>query len=357
MRRGLSALRRSHRIFGVLRGGISCGKRPTPLHRRGRLVGATDAWPQSPCRADGKNLCDIVWTTNFDRLVEDAAAAKFKTTGRLTDGDLNNPSTVVEAISESRWPVYGKLHGDFQSRSLKNTASELQSQDETLRRALVDACRTRGLVIVGYSGRDESIMEALGHAIDQGGLPQGLYWFHRGDGEVFPAVSELIRKARAKRRDAHLVEAQGFDEAMSEVATFLPELDGVAANFRTERAGRRASIQTGKRGKTFPVIRTNGFPVTAYPQIARLIGCEIGNSKEVREVLEASGHKGVATRIRDGVIAFGDDDDLRAAYSGRNIKEWNTHPILDNRLVRESGERRLLRDALFTAISAASDLS
>jgi NAD-dependent SIR2 family protein deacetylase len=101
-----------------------------------------------------KNLCDIVWTTNFDRLVEDAAAAQFGTTGRLTDGDLNNPSTVVEAISESRWPVYGKLHGDFQSRSLKNTASELQSQDETLRRALVDACRTRGLAIVGYSGRD-----------------------------------------------------------------------------------------------------------------------------------------------------------------------------------------------------------
>lgn len=303
-----------------------------------------------------KNLCDIVWTTNFDRLVEDAAAARFGTTGRLTDGDLNNPSTVVEAISESRWPVYGKLHGDFQSRSLKNTGSELQSQEETLRRALVDACRTRGLAIVGYSGRDESVMEALAHAIDEGGLPQGLYWFHRGDGEVFPAVSDLIRKARERGIDAHLVEAQGFDEAMSEIATFLPELDGVAANFRTERAGRRAAIQTGKRGKKFPIIRTNGFPVTAYPQIARLIGCEIGNSKEVREVLEASGRKGVATRIRDGVIAFGDDDDLRAAYSGNDIKDWNTHPILDNRLVRESGERRLLRDALFTAISAASGL-
>jgi hypothetical protein len=199
-------------------------------------------------------------------------------------------------------------------------------------------------------------MEALNHTIDEGGLPQGIYWFCRGDGEIFPAVSELIRRARAKGIDAHLVEAQGFDEAMSEIATFLPELDGVAATFRTERAGRRAPIQTGMRGKKYPVIRTNGFPVTAYPQIARLIGCTIGGSREVHQVLEASGRKGIATRIRDGVIAFGDDDDLRAAYSNNDIKEWNTHPILDSRLVQESGERRLLRDALFAAIAEASGL-
>ena len=108
-----------------------------------------------------KNLCDIVWTTNFDRLVEDAAADVFKTTGRLTVGDLSNPSTVVEAISESRWPVYGKLHGDFQHRRLKNTDSELQSQDETLRSALIGACRTRGLAILGSSGRDESVIKGV----------------------------------------------------------------------------------------------------------------------------------------------------------------------------------------------------
>jgi hypothetical protein len=196
----------------------------------------------------------------------------------------------------------------------------------------------------------------LAQAIDEGGLPQGLYWFHRGDGEVFPAVSDLIRKGRKKGIDAHLVAAQGFDEAMSEIATYLPELEGVAVSFRTERAGRRAAIQTGKRGQKFPVIRTNGFPVTAYPQIARLIGCTIGGAKEVREVLEASGRKGVATRIRDGVIAFGDDEDLRTAFAGNDIKDWNTHPILDGRLMKESGERRLLRDALFAAIAANSDL-
>ncbi|WP_051882337.1 SIR2 family NAD-dependent protein deacylase [Parvularcula oceani] len=303
-----------------------------------------------------KALCDIVWTTNFDRLVEDAAAARFKTTGRLSHGDLNNPSTVLDAISESNWPVYGKLHGDFQSRRLKNTAEELRSQDRTLRRALVDACRTRGLALIGYSGRDASVMEALREAIDAGGLSQGLYWFTRGDGEVFGPVTELLHYARQNDVDARLVEAQGFDEAMSELATFLPALEGLADAFRRDRKGRRAAMPEGKRGRMLPVVRTNAFPITSYPQMARLIDCKIGGAREVREVLEASGRPGIATRIRDGVIAFGNDNDLRAAFSGRDIEDWSTHPILDKRLAKETGERRLLRDALFAALSATSGL-
>lgn len=303
-----------------------------------------------------KNLCDIVWTTNFDRLIEDAAAAAFGTTGRLTQGDLNNPLPVTEAISEGRRPIYGKLHGDFQSQRLKNTASELQSQDKTLQCALVNACRTRGLAVVGYSGRDESVMEALNRAITEGGLSRGLYWFYRGDDKVLPAVSSLIRQARAKEIDAYLIQSQGFDEVMSDIATFLPQLESIMVTFRTEREGRRATIHLGGRGKKFPVIRTNGFPVVDYPHTARLIGCRIGNTKEVREVLEMSGRRGVATRVRDGVIAFGDDEDLRFAFSNNDIEEWNTYPIVGNRLIKESGERRLLRDALFAAIADNSGL-
>ena len=174
------------------------------------------------------NSCDIVWTTNFDRLIEDAAADVFKTTGRLTVVELNNSSTVDEAISESRWPLCVKLHGDFQNRRLKNTASELQSQDKKLRRALVEACKSRGLAIMGCSGRDESVMKALAQAINAGGFPQSIFWFHLDDGQIFPEVSALVRDARTKGIDAYLVAVPSFDKAMSEIATFLPELENLA---------------------------------------------------------------------------------------------------------------------------------
>lgn len=78
----------------------------------------------------------VVWTTNFDRLVEDAAAHVMKTTVTLTTSTTGDPSISLQALRDERFPLLVKLHGDFQSEQLKNTAAELQSQDAQLREAL-----------------------------------------------------------------------------------------------------------------------------------------------------------------------------------------------------------------------------
>lgn len=73
-----------------------------------------------------------------------------------------------------------KLHGDFRSRRLKNTADELREQDARLRELLVSASGRSGLIVVGYSGRDDSIMDALEAALDQPApFPSGLFWLSR----------------------------------------------------------------------------------------------------------------------------------------------------------------------------------
>jgi len=151
-----------------------------------------------------KDLARIVWTTNFDKNVEDAAAKVFGRTGSLLAVDLEAPHLFRQASQESRWPLLGKLHGDFQSRRLKNTADELRSQDAELRQRLVRACKVGGLVVVGYSGRDESVMEALEEPIDQGrGFPQLLFWISRSE-VAAAAVAALLDKARAAGvTDAH----------------------------------------------------------------------------------------------------------------------------------------------------------
>ena len=106
-------------------------------------------------------LTRLVWTTNFDPLIADACAKVYDATGPLTSVALDAPDVAVQCISEERWPVEIKLHGDFRSRRLKNTGDELRQQDARLRQVLVNSCRRFGLVVVGYSGRDESIMDAL----------------------------------------------------------------------------------------------------------------------------------------------------------------------------------------------------
>jgi hypothetical protein len=67
----------------------------------------------------------IVWTTNFDHLIEDAAIRAFRTTARLAVSTIQNSDVARDALIEERWPLLIKLHGDFHSRRLKNTATEL----------------------------------------------------------------------------------------------------------------------------------------------------------------------------------------------------------------------------------------
>ncbi len=119
-------------------------------------------------------LTRLVWTTNFDSLVADACAKIYDATGPLTTVDLNAPDQAAQLIGDGRWPIEVKLHGDFRSRRLKNTSDELRHQDARLRQVLVDSCRRFGLVVAGYSGRDDSVMNALEEALEHpGAFPAG----------------------------------------------------------------------------------------------------------------------------------------------------------------------------------------
>src|ERR1035438_5187255 len=149
----------------------------------------------------------IVWTTNFDRNVEDSAAKVFQTTAKLAIATLDSARVAEECVQEERWPLLVKLHGDFQSRRLKNTADELVRQDERLRRCLVEASKRLGLIVVGYSGRDTSVMDALEEAIDNGrGYAAGLYWICRPDVAPYRRALSLIANAKAAGIGAHLIE-------------------------------------------------------------------------------------------------------------------------------------------------------
>jgi len=61
----------------------------------------------------------IVWTTNFERMAEDAAILLLGSSGRLVAATLDTPQLAMQAMNEGRWPLLVKLHGDFQSRRLK----------------------------------------------------------------------------------------------------------------------------------------------------------------------------------------------------------------------------------------------
>ena len=301
-------------------------------------------------------LTPMVWTTNFDPLVADACARVFGGTGHLTSVDLDRPHLGEEAVSTRRWPVEIKLHGDFRSRRLKNTPDELRQQDARLRKLLVDTCRRFGLVVIGYSGRDESVMNTLAAALEEPEpFPSGLFWLYRGSGVPSGPVERLLCAAAQKGVEAALVRVASFDETLRDIARVCDLAETTPLDEFTARSWRSPAPEPGG-ALGGPSVRLNALEVVEAPTACRRVDCAIGGYSEVREAVADAGADILFARVRSGVLAFGDDKSVRATFEQYSISEFDLHTIDIRRLRYDSGERGLLRDALTRAICRAARL-
>ena len=297
-------------------------------------------------------LLRMVWTTNFDALVADGCAKVYDTTSALTTAALDAPDLAEQAIADERWPLEVKLHGDFRSRRLKNTDDELRHQDQRLRQALVAQCLRFGLVVAGYSGRDESIMDTLEEAVtSHGAFPSGLFWLHRGDEPPLPRVKRLLERGKETGVEVALVSIENFDETLRDLMRLLDNVDAKALDdFAAERRHwSPATLPQISRGD-WPVVRLNALPVIKAPNTCRRVVCEIGGTSDVRQAIEEAGVDVLAVRSYGGVLAFGADADVRAAFGGNDISEFDIHTLDVRKQRYESSEQGLLRQALTAAI-------
>ena len=298
------------------------------------------------------DMVRVIWTTNFDRVVEDAAMPVLGGTGRLVVSDLDHATVAREALNEGRWPLLVKLHGDFQSRRLKNTVEELREQDEELRRALIHACGRFGLAVVGYSGRDDSIMRAVEAVLEiDGGFPHGLYWFHRSDGPPLARVMKLIERAARAGVNAHLIEIETFDELFGDLMTLVQDLPENLQRRLDSRARRRTDAPVPAFGNSYPVIRLNALPITSAPEVCRRVKCGIGGAKDVRDAVAKAGAGIVAGRRKSGVIAFGPDTEVRRTFTDHGIELFDVQPLQQYKLQYEdSAETGMVLEALTRAL-------
>lgn len=302
-------------------------------------------------------LTRVTWTTNFDRVVEDAAHASFGTSSRLTVATIDSAPTALRALNEGSFPLLVKLHGDFQSERLKNTKAELREQEAELRQALVEGCRRFGIVVAGYSGRDHSVMDALEEAArTTGSFPAGLFWIVRLDGIVFERVAKLIELARARGTDAHLVEVETFDELLGDMFTQLHDVPDDVAQQVGKRVERFSYAPMPNDAGTYPAIRLNALPITELPTVCRLLECTVGNTEAVMEAIRSSGENVVATRRRIGVIGFGSDAAIRRTFDPYVITNFDVHQIEFKRLAFDSAEFSIVSAALARALTRGRGL-
>lgn len=289
----------------------------------------------------------LIWTTNFDPLIADGCAKVFETTGSLTTVALDSAEIARQSINEGRWPVEVKLHGDFRSRRLKNTSDELRQQDARLRQILVESCRRFGLIVVGCSGRDASIMDTLEEVLgDVAAFPAGLFWLHRRNDTLSSRTAQLISKAAKSNKEAALVNIESFDEALRDLIRILKGLDTQTLDaFASERRRWSAAAVPGG-GRGWPVVRLNAIPILQMPSVCRRVVCQIGGFVEVRNAVQSACVDVIVTRTRAGILGFGSDQDMRKAFAVFGITDFDLHTIETRRLRYDSGERGMLREAL-----------
>jgi hypothetical protein len=215
--------------------------------------------------------CDLVITTNFDRLVEKSVAEAQRAgtdlkqdLGReLNVAGLDSTARATAALQNHQWPLVLNLHGDFREKRLMNTDDELRTQEGALRRFVVDASRQFGLVVSGYSGRDESVMDMLIQAATvPDGWPHGIWWLIRPRETPAPSVEALLRAAAANNVSTTLVVAPSFDETMTALSRQVTVDDAMRQYFnRLHPKPRSVPAALPRNRQNWPVLRFNALPL------------------------------------------------------------------------------------------------
>lgn len=222
-------------------------------------------------------LCRVAFTTNFDSVVEKAVA---EVGGQsLSAYHLEGSGAAKEALDNEEYPIYCKLHGDFRYDSLKNLPHDLLEQDKALSECLVNAGNRFGFIVIGYSGRDRSIIDLFHSVLDSSNpFPHGLFWTGIKGSDVHPAVSQLLNQARQKGVHAEYVPIETFDALLLRLWRNIdpkpPHLD--AQIRKTRSALVSIPLPPGGRGK--PLMRLNALSVLAIPK--QCLKLSFSNQKE-----------------------------------------------------------------------------
>lgn len=192
----------------------------------------------------------LALTPNFDDLLYDAFYLFLEDKPMLVDHDAIAPQL---KLTDDR-PTIVKLHGDYLYDNLKNTADETGELEENMQDAMKQALSEYGLVVVGYSGEDKSIMSVLQ---EEPISDYELFWCGRDDindvkevwGKDREGLSEEAESLLDGSENAYYVPIEGSEELFGEFWLNIDGFDPVRAEEIRSRADKRAEKLNEAREK------------------------------------------------------------------------------------------------------------
>lgn len=304
------------------------------------------------------SVVDSVWSTNFDRL-SSIAANEFRITpieigfdsSQRLGRSLRNDELLVVA-----------LHGDYRYDRLCNTPEDMRATDGELRAALIERIPSRPLIVCGYSGRDDSVMEALRQAYSRKGSG-AIYWCTRGEESPRASVEELIRLARENGYAGYIVPSHGFDDLMSRLALGCLDLKSYAGVRAAAAAGLEEALArepfTTERVEVGSLIKSNAFEITCPTAVHEFELAKWPTRGNVWSWLreQAEGHDLVVAPSRGRVLCIGSTDAIRRAFGAQLKGDIRRTPIGDEELRHADGAvTSLLVEGLVRSIAAKRGL-
>ncbi|MEQ1324897.1 SIR2 family protein [Acinetobacter soli] len=161
-----------------------------------------------------KGYFNTIFTTNFDDLINEAFYQFSNTRPILCAHD-----SAVNSISiVSKRPKIIKLHGDYLFDDIKNTIRETESLEINTKDKFIEFSKDNGLIIIGYSGQDRSIIEVLNYLLQQEDyLKNGIYWCFRPGDEINHEVRKILWKDKV-----YCVEIPSFDDFFVNLCHYIP---------------------------------------------------------------------------------------------------------------------------------------
>ena len=205
---------------------------PTTASRQSLLKGYFEpspgvAAPRAPTAAHHAlaELCAwgfvrVIVTTNFDRLMEHALDEAGVAPQVI---DSPNAARTMTPLVHSAVTVV-KVHGDYLSTGLRNTAEELGTYPLAWRKLLGQIFDEYGLIVVGWSGEyDTALVKCVSNVQ---GRRYPMYWGAR-HGKVSEDGQRIIN-----RRDAYPITLASADEFLTDLRARLERLEAIARRHR-----------------------------------------------------------------------------------------------------------------------------
>lgn len=253
---------------------------------------------------------NVVWTTNFDDLIEKAITALNYKSCQIVSPD--NASSVQQFNSDI--PTVVKLHGDFRYDPLQNTDEELQELEASLHTKFLDASTQKGILVVGYSGSDKSVMTTLEKALEKpNAFPKGLIWCIPKGLQPSKDLEALIEKAHQQNNRSGFLEIDNFDYFLHEIYKTCELSNTQIDTIASERFEQRQAFRLSQNpSATLPIllnaIKAKSFPKTAFTTKTTLTG--VGKWKRLRQVIGSSNIVASFTK-NDTLMIFGVEQEIK----------------------------------------------